>query len=98
MWYGRNAVKHNKQTINHSLGVHLLDIEIEREYDAGYQDLPATIHKWYQPSKEEILSKSVEYKKGWLVIVKSVKESMQVADYGIFASLHTLRKWVGLQS
>lgn len=98
MWYGRNAVKHNKQTINHSLGVHLLDIEIEREYDAGYQDLPATIHKWYQPSKEEILSKSVEYKKGWLVIVKSVKESMQEADYGIFASSHTLRKWVGLQS
>lgn len=40
MWHGRNAVKHNKQTIINTIGVHLLDIEIEKEYDAGYQDLP----------------------------------------------------------
>jgi hypothetical protein len=98
MWHGRNVVKHHKQNIQNTIGVQLLDLEIEKEYDKGCQDLPATVHKWFRPSKEEILVKSVEYKKGWLVIVKSVKESQQVADYGIFSTSRTLRNWIGLQT
>jgi len=98
MWHGRNVVKHNKQAIHNTIGVQLLDLEIEKEYDKGCQDLPTTVHKWFYPSKEEILAKSVEYKKGWLVIVKSVKESRQVADYGIFSTSRTLRNWIGLRA
>jgi hypothetical protein len=98
MWHGRNVVEHNKQAIHNTIGVQLLDLEIEKEYDKGCHDLPITVHKWFHPSKEEILAKSVDYKKGWLVIVKSVKESQQVADYGIFSTSRTLRNWIGLRA
>jgi hypothetical protein len=96
LWLGRNEVLHQKSIINQLSGEALLDIEVEREFDQGYRDLPAVIHKWYNQSKEELLEKSVEYKKGWLLIVKTMKESMKIADYSIFSSSKALRKWVGL--
>jgi hypothetical protein len=96
MWFGRNAVKHNKTIINNTIGVHLLDIEIEKEYDAGCQQLPQTASKWFRLPKEELLAQSTEYKKGWLLIIKSIKESMKVADHGIFSSSKTLWNWIGL--
>jgi hypothetical protein len=97
MWLGRNVVKHHKQTINNSLGAQLLDIEIEKEYDAGCQDLPVTVHKWFRLPKEDILANSLEYKKGWLVIVKSVRESQKVADFWNIYQSRSLRRWIGLR-
>ena len=98
MWLGRNEVLHQKSIINQLSGATLLDIEVEKEFDQGCRDLPTTIHKWFNISKEELLDKSVDYKKGWLLIVKTVKESMKIADYSIFSSSRALRKWVGLSN
>jgi hypothetical protein len=97
MWLGRNDVLHRKDIINNISGQCLLDIEIEREYEAGYEELPTVVHKWFQQSKEQLLVRSIEYKKGWLLIVKMVKEARQIADYSIFTSSAALRRWIGLR-
>jgi hypothetical protein len=98
MWLGRNDVLHKKEVINSLSGQCLLDIEIEREYEAGYVGLPEVVHKWFQQPKEELLDKSIEYKKGWLLIVKTIKDSLQIAEYSIFTSSKALRRWIGLQN
>jgi hypothetical protein len=97
MWLGRCAALHQKSVINSTLSAQLLDMEIEAEYDAGCQNLPASIRKWFRPTKAQILSQSLQYKKGWLLIVKSVKESMEIADYSIFASSRSMRRWIGFK-
>jgi hypothetical protein len=97
MWLGRNDVLHRKDIINSISGQCLLDIKLEREYDAGYEDLPRVVHKWFQQSKEQLMARSIEYKKGWLLIVKTVKEARQIADYSIFTSSVALRRWIGLR-
>jgi hypothetical protein len=98
LWLGRNEVLHEKNTINALSGEMLLDIEIEKEYSAGYNHLPTTVHKWFRPPLEHTLAQSVEYKKGWLLIVRTVKEALNIAEYSIFESSRALRKWIGLQS
>ena len=97
MWIGRNDVLHKKDIIHSLSGKCLLDIEIEREYDEGYDQLPSVIHKWFQQSKTQLLAQSTEYKKGWLLIIKTVKESLNIAEYSIFTSSKALRRWIGLQ-
>jgi hypothetical protein len=73
MWLGRNEVLHQKSIINQLLsGATLLDVEVEREFNQGYRDLPAVTYKWLNQSKEELLGKSVEYEKGWLLIVRTI--------------------------
>jgi hypothetical protein len=42
------------------------------------------------------MEKSTEYKKQWLLIVQTVKEALQIAEYSIFTSSSALRKWIGL--
>ena len=98
LWLNRNEVLHKREEIDALSGSALLDIEIEREYDIGCQDLPASVHKWFYMSKDQLLSQSVDYKKGWLLLIKTVKESMQISDYSIFTSSRALRRWVGLQN
>lgn len=98
MWLGRCAALHRKHIINSMIGSHLLDLEIEKEYDAGFHNLPVGIHKWFRPSKEKNLEQTIHYKKGWLLIIKSVKESLDIADLGIFTSSKTLRKWIGFKN
>jgi hypothetical protein len=97
MWIGRNEVMHTKDIINEISGETLLDIEVEREYDKGCGDLPQTAHKWFNQTKAQLLSSTVSYKKGWLLIIKTLKESLQIADYSIFSSSKALRKWIGLE-
>jgi hypothetical protein len=97
LWLNRNEVLHKREEIDALSGSALLDIEIEREYDIGCQDLPASVHKWFYMSKDQLLSQSVDYKKGWLLLIKTVKESMQISDYSIFTGSRALRRWVGLQ-
>jgi hypothetical protein len=96
MWAGRNEILHQKEIINSISGEALLDIEIEREYDLGCENLPQSVRKWYRPTKAQILSESITYKKGWLLIIRTVKESLAIADYSIFTSSRALRRWVGL--
>jgi hypothetical protein len=96
LWVGRNEVLHKKESINALSGGLLLDIEIEKEYTLGCAQLPRSVHKWFQPSLDTILAQTVEYKKGWLLIVRSVKEALNIADYSIFESSQALRKWIGL--
>lgn len=98
LWLGRNEVLHRKATINSLSGEMLLDIEIEKEYMMGCAQLPRSVHKWFQPPLERILTQSVDYKKGWLLIVRSVKEALNIADYSIFESSKALRKWIGIQN
>jgi hypothetical protein len=97
MWLGRCSAAHKKAFINTTISTHLLDIEIEREYDAGYAELPEGIRKWFRPTKQFILEQSPQYKKGWLFIIKSVKESLQIAKYSIFTSSKALRRWIGFK-
>ena len=96
MWLGRNEVLHQKENIHALSGAVLLDIEVEREYDAGPMDLPQSVHKWFRMSKQQLMEQSVDYKKGWLLIVRTVRESLNIAEYSIFSSSKSLRKWVGL--
>jgi hypothetical protein len=96
LWLGRNEVLHQKEVIHSLSGAVLLDIEIEREYEAGYNDLPPSVHKWFRMSKTQLLDQSVEYKKGWLLLVRTIRESLNIAEYSIFSSSRALRKWVGL--
>mmetsp|Transcript_13250 Transcript_13250/g.24864 ORF Transcript_13250/g.24864 Transcript_13250/m.24864 type:complete len:277 (+) Transcript_13250:387-1217(+) len=97
-WLGRNEVLHQKEIINSLSRGALLDIEIEREYDAGYEDLPPTTHRWFHMSKTQLLEKSVEYKKGWLLIVRTIREALNIAEYSIFSTSRALQKWVGLNT
>lgn len=80
LWLGRNDVLHKKEIIHQLSGQCLLDIEI---FDIGYEGLPV-VHKWFQQSKEELLAKSIEYKKGWLLLVKMVKESMNILQSTVY--------------
>jgi hypothetical protein len=99
MWLGRNEVLHRKKAINDISGEALLDLEIEKEYDLGYEGIPESYHKWWtQYQKASLLSSSVEQKKGWLLVIKTIKESLQIAEYSIFSSSRTLRNWIGLSS
>jgi hypothetical protein len=86
LWVNHNEILHQKGVIHSISGAALLDIEIEREYDLGCQNLPATLHRWYNMPKDQLLRQSIEYKKGWLLLIKTVKESMQIEEYSIFAS------------
>jgi hypothetical protein len=97
LWTGRNEVLHQKEIINSISGAALLDIEIEKLYDEGYTDLPQTAKKWFKLQKSELLEKSTEYKKGWVLIVRTIRESLHIAEYSIFSSSKALRNWVGLQ-
>jgi hypothetical protein len=96
LWLGRNEVLHQKEIINSLSGGALLDIEVERMYDMGYAELPPATHKWFRLQKHALLEKSVEYKKGWLLIIRTIRESLQIAEYSIFTSSRALRTWVGL--
>jgi hypothetical protein len=96
MWLGRNNVLHQKNIINKMSGESLLDIEIEREYDQGCATLPVVAHKWFHQTKEELMNKSLDYKKGWLLIIRTIKETLEIAEYSIFTSSRALRKWIGL--
>jgi hypothetical protein len=73
-----------------------LDIEVEREYEAGCADLPSIAHKWFRIPKHHLLDKSVDYKKSWLLIVRTIREALNISEYSIFSSSRALRKWVGL--
>jgi hypothetical protein len=96
MWIGRNDVLHKKEIINEISGEALLDIEIEREYNSGVRQLPQSVHKWFQLPLDDLLAQSIEQKKGWLLIIRTVKESLEIAEYSIFTSSAALRKWIGL--
>ena len=96
MWIGRNAVLHQKDVINSLSGDTLLDLEVEKEFDAGCDSLPPAIHKWSRMLKQQLVAQSMEYKKGWLLVVRSTKESLQLSDYSLFGSSRALRRWVGL--
>jgi len=96
LWLGRNEVLHRKEIINALSGEALLDIEIEREYNLGYADLPPSIHRWFQQPLDTLLTQSIAQKKGWLLIIRSVKESLQLAEYSILMSSKALRGWIGL--
>jgi hypothetical protein len=96
LWGGRNEALHRRDRINELSGGMLLDIEIEKEYNLGCAQLPRSVHKWFHPSLEDILDKSVEYKKGWLLLVRSVKEALNIAEYSIFESSRALQTWIGL--
>jgi exonuclease III len=96
MWTGRNTVLHQKDIINSLSGDTLLDIEVEKEYDLGYAELPPSAKKWFRQSKEQLLASTTDYKKGWLLIIRTMKESLQIAEYSIFSSSKTLRNWIGL--
>lgn len=97
LWLGRNEVLHHKDIIHSLSGAAVLDIEVERMYDAGCADLPTAAHKWFQLSKSQLLDKSTDYKKGWLLIIRTIREALDIADYSIFTSSKSLRKWVGLR-
>jgi hypothetical protein len=56
---------------------------VEKEYDEGFDALPPATHKWFQQSKEQLLAQTTEYKKGWLVIVKSIKLWLSVRSAAI---------------
>jgi hypothetical protein len=43
------------------------------------------------------LDQSTEYKKGWLLIVRTIKESLKIAEYSIFSSSRSLRRWIGMK-
>jgi hypothetical protein len=86
MWIGRNNVLHKKGIINAISGEALLDIEIEREYNCRVGNLPQSVHKWFQTPLESLLAQSTEYKKGWLLIIQTVKESLETEEYSIFTS------------
>jgi hypothetical protein len=60
LWINRNEILHQKEVINSISGEALLDIEIEKEYDQGYQNLPAVVHKWFKLSKDQLLRQSTE--------------------------------------
>jgi hypothetical protein len=98
MWLGRNDVLHQKAIINSLSGAILLDIAVEQEYDQGCEGLPQIMHKWFRKPKEQLLKESVEYKKGWLLLIKSVKESLNIAEYNIFSLSTSLRRWTGLRT
>ena len=98
MWLNQNDMLHQKEIINSISGESLLDIEVEREYDTGCADLPVVVHKWFHQTREQLLAQSIEYKKEWLVIVKMVKETLQIVEYSIFMDPHTLKRWIGLES
>lgn len=53
---------HRKEVINALSGELLLDVEVEREYNLGYEHLPRSIHKWFQQPLEHVLAQSVEQK------------------------------------
>ena len=95
-WLVRNEVLHQKDIINSISGAALLDIEIEREYELGCEDLPQTAHRWFTMTKQQLLEKSTDYKRGWLLLVRTLQESLNIAHYSIFSSSKALRKWVGL--
>jgi hypothetical protein len=89
-WLGRNKVLHQKEIINSLSGGALLNIKIEREYEAGYEDLPPATHKWFHMSKNQLLEKRVAYKKRWLLIIQTLSESLNIAEYSIFSSFRAL--------
>jgi hypothetical protein len=75
-----NNVLHKKEIINTISGEALLDIEIEREYNCGAGNLPQSVHKWFQTPLASLLAQSIEQKKGWLLIIRTVKESIETED------------------
>jgi hypothetical protein len=96
LWLGRNEVLHSKDIINSLSGGTLLDLEIEKEYRLGCDGLPRSVHRWFQKPLDQLLEQTVDYKRGWLLIIRTVKESLQIAEYSIFTSSRALRRWIGL--
>ena len=99
MWEHRNKALHQPNTLEELQGIQILNRVIQSEWELGLQTLPPVeFTHMFRCTKEEILNKSTEGKKDWLVTIKLARKlydgKYQSDDE--FETNPALREWIGL--
>ena len=99
IWTYRNETLHKTKNIEALQGSEVLEEVIKKEWEVGLSKLP--IHEFthlFWLKKEELLAKSTQSKKDWLLTVKLGRELHKdgTAEEDKFDTNGELRNWIGL--
>ena len=97
-WEHRNSVLHDTPMAEILSGRLSLDRSLRREWELGFEELPALVQAILPDDIATVLDSTVAEKKGWFVLVRKARENMgdeRVVDE-FSAPDSSLRTWVGL--
>ena len=97
-WEHRNSVLHDTPMAEILSGRLSLDRSLRREWELGFEGLPALVQAILPEDIATVLDSTVAEKKGWFVLVRKARENMgdeRVVDE-FSAPDSSLRTWVGL--
>jgi hypothetical protein len=97
-WEHRNSVLHDTPLAEILSGRLSLDRSLRREWELGFEELPALVQVILPDDIATVLDSTVAEKKGWFVLVRKARENMgdeRVVDE-FSAPESSLRTWVGL--
>ena len=98
-WTYRNDTLRKPKTIQALQGITHLKETVQLEWERGLSSLPTLeFSHLFRIKKEELMKKSLEGKKGWLVTVKLERELHGDIsnELDIFDKNDALRFWIGL--
>ena len=99
MWDHRNEYIHQTNILEDIAGIKILNNTIKQERNRGLSTLPMLeFSHLFRLSEEELMKKSTEGKKDWLVTVKLARELHKDTNqqHDEFDTNDTLRNWIGL--
>ena len=98
IWQFRNKNLHEKDTIQNLEGKQVLEKTIIKEWNRGLNRLPILeFSHLFRLKKEELMKKSLEGKKDWLMVVKIGRQIHSDNDQpDEFDTNEALRQWIGL--
>ena len=99
IWTERNKKLHNTQHIEDMEGVPLLKESITKEWKKGIGRLPASeFSKFFKQKLGDILEKSIETRKHWLMVVKQGRIMMDPTNLveDEFTENKSLKSWIGI--
>ena len=102
MQYGkkRNEALHKVEKIQELEGLQILNKSINKEWKIGLSELPMIEYShMFRIKEKELMEKSIEGKKDWLLVVKLARELHEDKERVIdkFDKNEELREWIGLK-
>ena len=98
LWIQRNEALHKETSIYKNSRRVILSTSITQEYNRGSEHLPQTYSPYFKITLPSLLTKPTKYLKRWFLIVRSARESSDLASPSdIFSYNGPLRSWINLK-
>ena len=97
MWEHRNSVLHQTAKISEFSGRAELETACILELTLGPALLPVLFHPYFEISRTEFLTESLDYKRNWFAIIRQAREATGYIYSDLFVSCQSSRDWVGLE-